>query len=474
MSKRKVLIKEFSDSIASKRKYWINKNSYFYNDDRTYHQFLIPPDLKVLDLGCGVGDLLNSCRPSMGVGIDISEKMVDVARKNYPNFHFLQGDVEDKELLGGLDGPFDIILLSDTIGYLEDYQSTLEALHSLCTSETRIIISYYSMYWEPILKIGEKLGLKMPSIEYNWISTADTLNFLHLAGFEQVKREWRQILPKRLLGLEFIINHILGSLPFIRRLSLRNYVVARSIQKVTSEKLSATVLIPCCNEAGNIENAIKRIPNFCEDLEILYVEGHSQDNTVEEIKRVIEAYPEKEIKFFQQDGKGKGDAVRKGFAHAQGDVLMILDADLTVSPEDLPKFYNAIVSGKGEYINGTRLVYPMEDEAMRFLNYWANRTFSVLFSWLLNQRITDTLCGTKVLTRDNYNKIVANRSYFGDFDPFGDFDLIFGASKLNLKIQEVPIRYAAREYGETQISRFRHGWLLLKMVFFAYRKLKII
>jgi len=474
MSKRKVLIKEFADKMASVRKHWINKNSYFHNDDQAYHQFLIPPDLKVLDLGCGMGDLLNACRPSIGVGIDISEKMVDAAKEQYPDHQFLHGDIEDKELLDNLEGPFDVILMSDTIGYLEDYQSTLESLHSLCSIETRIIISYYSMYWEPILEMGEKLGLKMPSIEYNWISTEDTLNFLHLAGFEPVKREWRQLLPKKLLGLGPLINHLFGALPFIRRFSLRSYVVARSIHKFSAEELSATVLIPCRNEAGNIENAVKRIPDFCDDLEILYVEGNSQDNTVEEIQRVIEVYPEKKIKFLQQDGEGKGDAVRKGFAHAKGDVLMILDADLTVPPEELPKFYDAIVSGKGEYINGTRLVYPMEEEAMRFLNFWANRIFSVLFSWLLNQRITDTLCGTKVLTRDNYNKIVANRSYFGNFDPFGDFDLIFGASKLNLKIQEVPIRYAAREYGETQISRFRHGWLLLKMVVFAYRKLKVV
>jgi glycosyltransferase involved in cell wall biosynthesis len=237
---------------------------------------------------------------------------------------------------------------------------------------------------------------------------------------------------------------------------------------------STTVLIPCRNEKGNIENAVKRLPNFCDDLEIIYVEGNSQDGTLDEIHRVIKAYPDKDIKVLVQDGKGKGDAVRKGFDNARGDILMILDADLTVPPEDLPKFYRAIVTGKGEYINGTRLVYPMDDQAMRFLNFWANRTFSVLFSWLLNQRFTDTLCGTKVLTKKNYEKIVSNRSYFGDFDPFGDFDLIFGATKLNLKVVEVPIRYAAREYGETQISRFRHGWLLLKMVFFAYKKLKII
>jgi glycosyltransferase involved in cell wall biosynthesis len=231
-------------------------------------------------------------------------------------------------------------------------------------------------------------------------------------------------------------------------------------------------VIPCRNERGNIEAAVKRLPRFCEDLEIIFVEGHSADGTLLEIERVIGAYPHYDIRAFVQPGKGKGDAVRKGFSEARGDVLIILDADLTTPPESMPRFYDAIATGKGEFINGSRLVYPMEKDAMRFLNHAANRIFSLLFSWLLNQRFTDTLCGTKVLSRRNYQIIAANRSYFGDFDPFGDFDLIFGASKLNLKVLEVPVNYLSRSYGETQISRFRHGLLLLRMVVFAFRKLK--
>jgi glycosyltransferase involved in cell wall biosynthesis len=175
----------------------------------------------------------------------------------------------------------------------------------------------------------------------------------------------------------------------------------------------------------------------------------------------------------QGDGIGKGDAVRKGFAAATGDVLMILDADLTVPPEDLPKFFEALTSGKGEFINGTRLVYPMERQAMRTLNHLGNKFFSLAFTWLLEQRFRDTLCGTKVLFRRDYERIAANRHYFGDFDPFGDFDLIFGASRLNLRIVEVPVRYRERTYGVTNISRFRHGWLLLRMCLVAFRKLKL-
>ena len=471
---RKKQIQQKSDELAKNRDKWIKKNNYFYSNDHSYMQFLVGEGKRVLELGCGTGQLLNKLIPSYGVGVDLSANMVSIAQQNYPNLEFIQGDLEDESLISSLQGPFDFIILSDTIGYLDDCENAFAGLHSLCTPDTRLIISYYSWRWQPLLTLGEKIGLKMPSVEMNWLSTEDTMGFLHLADFETVKREWRQLVPRSLFGLGSFINRFIGTLPLIRRLALRNYLVARPVRDVKLRQVSTTVLIPCRNEKGNIENAVKRLPDFCEDLEILYVEGNSQDGTLDEIHRVIEAYPDKDIKVLVQDGKGKGDAVRKGFDHARGDILMILDADLTVPPEDLPKFYKAISSGKGEYINGTRLVYPMDDQAMRFLNFWANRTFSVLFTWLLNQRFTDTLCGTKVLTKKNYEKIVANRSYFGEFDPFGDFDLIFGATKLNLKIVEVPIRYAARDYGETQISRFRHGWLLLKMVLFAYKKLKII
>jgi SAM-dependent methyltransferase len=474
LSKRKQAIQANADTLAASRDAWIDRNGFYYRDDRAYMRFLVRAGQRVLELGCGTGELLNALEPSYGVGVDLSEKMVETARGQFPHLEFRQGDIEDPETIAALGGPFDVIVLSDTIGYLDDCAQTLESLHCLCTPATRVVIAYYGWFWEPLLNLAELIGWKMPTVEVNWLSTEDTMGFLHLADFEPVRREWRQIVPRRLLGLGSLLNRFVGTMPVIRRLSLRNYLVARPLRNAALPEPSVTVLIPCRNERGNIENAVRRLPRFASDMEILYVEGHSQDGTLDEIRRVIGAYPELDIKLLVQDGKGKGDAVRKGFANARGDILMILDADLTVPPEDLSKFYAAIASGKGEFINGSRLVYPMQDQAMRFLNFLANRTFSWLFTWLLNQRYTDTLCGTKVLSRRNYEILYANRSYFGDFDPFGDFDLIFGAAKMNLKVIEVPIRYAAREYGETQISRFRHGWLLLKMVVFAYRKLKII
>jgi glycosyltransferase involved in cell wall biosynthesis len=269
-----------------------------------------------------------------------------------------------------------------------------------------------------------------------------------------------------------VINRFFAPLPLINNLCLRHYTLCRSLRQRAPEPTSATIVIPARNERGNIEPAVRRIPRFVNDLEIIFVEGHSNDGTWEEIERVAAAYSDLDIKARRQPDKGKADAVFTGFDGARGEVLIILDADLTAPPEQLPKFWDAIASGKGEFVNGTRLVYPMEQQAMRFLNLIANRIFSVLFSWLLSQRFTDTLCGTKALRKSDYLRLKQGRGYFGNFDPFGDFDLIFGASKLGLKAVEVPIRYASRTYGQTQISRFRHGLMLLRMVLFAFMRIK--
>jgi len=483
LSARKMAIRDFAEDSATDRADWRRRNQGYYDDDRAYMRFLVPSGLSVLDLGCGDGELLAALSPKLGVGVDFSPAMLEQARAANPDMIFELGDVEALSEIQGLllahngGKPYDVIVLSDTMGYLDDCQATLEALHGLCGPETRIIIAYYSHLWEPVLRIGETIGLKMRQPEVNFLGAQDITSILHLADFEPIKSEWRQIVPKKLLGIGTLINRFIGTLPIIRKLALRHYVVARSDRAVRPHNLSATVLVPCRNEKGNIESAVTRLPRFADDIEVLYVEGNSSDGTFEECERVRDHYAKPEnggwdIKVFKQPGKGKGDAVRKGFDEARGDVLMILDADLTMPPEELPKYYKAIQEGKGEFVNGTRLVYPMEKGAMRFLNYWANRTFALIFSFLLNQRFTDTLCGTKVLTRKDYQSLIAGRDYFGEFDPFGDFDLIFGAAKLNLKIVEVPIRYADRTYGEPQISRFRDGWLLLKMVVFAWRKLK--
>ncbi len=450
-------------------------NAAYRKDDQKFMQFLIPPGKRVLELGCGRGDLLAALKPSCGVGVDFSAKTVARAKELHPDLHFVLGDVENPATMAGVDGPFDYIVIADTIGMFEDIDGTLRLVHDLCAPSTRIIIAYYSHLWEPILKLGEVLKLKSRQSQINYIATADFLNLMDLADLEAICHEQRQLIPLRWFGIGPFINRFIAPLPGIRQLCLRTYIVGRPVRQFPDRKFSVSIVIPCRNEKGNIESAIQRMPKFARTQEILFVEGNSSDGTFEECERVRDAYRDSwDIKVLKQDGKGKGDAVRKGFAAATGDVLMILDADLTMPPEALPKYHAIIETGKAEFVNGTRLVYPMEDEAMRPLNLIANRFFAYLFSYLVNTRLTDTLCGTKVLLRKDYEALAKERAYFGNFDPFGDFDLIFGAAKQNLKIVETPIHYMARTFGETQISRFRDGWLLLKMVWFAYRKLKAV
>lgn len=458
------------DRLAEERDYWQKKADYYYENQWRYFRFLVPEGQKVLEVGSGLGDLLAALKPCRGVGIDISPRMIEISSERHPELEFNCMDAEDLNF----DEKFDVIVITDVIGHFNDIQNVFMTLKPCCHERTRLIINYYNFLWEPIFRLAERLNMKMPQKNINWLPPADINNLLDLAGFKTIKIERRTLLPKRIPFLSSLFNRFLATLPGLRKMCLSNFVVAMPAVKEGSEDCSVSIIIACRNEKGHIEDGIRRIPEFGSHQEIIFVDGHSTDGTQEEIQRVVELFPDKDISLMVQDGKGKGDAVRKGFAAAKGDVLMILDADLTMPPEDLPKFYQALIGGKGEFINGCRLVYPMEDKAMRFLNILGNKFFAMAFSWLLNQRIKDTLCGTKVLYKKDYDRIVDGRKYFGDFDPFGDFDLLFGASKLNLKIVELPIRYRERVYGDTNISRFRHGWLLLKMTVYAFFKLKAI
>ncbi|MBF0122613.1 MAG: glycosyltransferase [Candidatus Omnitrophica bacterium] len=462
-------IADHYDSISQRYARFSARRRYYTKLREKQYRYFIPEGKRVLEVGCGSGDILASLKPCLGVGVDLSPQMIEIARASHPELSFIVGPLaalppKDK---------FDYIILSGLLGELDDIEDFLFSLRAFCSADTRIIIEYHNYLWQYFLKISGYLGLSIPRLEQNWLTYRDILNFLTLTDFEGIKKERSVLCPIQIWGISWLINKFLSKLPLFNALSLNNYIIARPLFD-HGRDFSVTILVPCRNEKGNVEAAVTRTPAFGTKQEFIFVEGHSSDGTYEEVERIIKKYPQKDIKLYKQPGKGKGDAVHFGFGHAQGDILMILDADLTMPPEDLPKFYHAIRTNKGEFINGCRLVYPMEKQAMRFLNLVANKFFGLFFSWLLGQRFKDTLCGTKVIFRHHYNELVANRSYFGDFDPFGDFDLIFGAIKLNLKVIEVPIRYREREYGTTQIQRFRHGLLLLRMCWVAMKKIKFL
>lgn len=463
-------IRQEMDQIAPDRSRLIRNNSYYYERLLKFLTLNIPEGKSIIEIGCGNGYLFRHLKPSRAVGIDFSPVMIKCAKEQNPEFEFYVMDAEEIEI----DEKFDFVIISDTIGYFEDVQKALENVKTVCHSETRIIITYINFLWLPVLSLAEFLGLKMKASRNNWMNIRDINNLLSLAGFEEIRSGRMTLLPVGFPLISNFVNNYPANLPPINKLCLVSFIISKPITAKAEDK-TVSIVVPARNEMGNIEQIVKRIPSMGSETEVIFVEGHSDDSTLEEIERVCNSYsgPLK-LKYFVQEGKGKADAVRKGFAESGGDILMILDADMTVPPEDLTKFYNGIINGKGEFLNGSRLIYPLEKDAMRTLNMLGNIFFSVMFSWILNQNIKDTLCGTKVFTKSDYEKIKAAKNYLGDFDPFGDFDLIFGAAKSNLKFREIPIRYKARVYGETNISRFKHGWMLLKMTFYAMNKFKFI
>jgi len=461
------------DAVARKMDNWRGWGGYYHQRLEQIYRFLVSPGQRILEIGCAQGDLLAALQPSVGIGIDFSAEMIARARRRHPDLRFVHADACEA---GSLNEQFDVIVLSDLINDLWDVQAVFESLHPLMLPTTRVIINSYSRLWELPLALAEKLGLGKPTLYQNWLTVEDIANLLYLADLELI-RHWAEILwPLPMPVLASLANRYLVRLWPLGYLAMSNFFVARPAPKpkASEKEPLVSVIIPARNEAGNIPHIFARVPEMGRGTELIFVEGHSRDDTYGAIEKASAEHPDRRCKLLRQTGIGKGDAVRLGFEHASGEILMILDADLTVPPEDLPRFYEALVSGKGEFINGVRLVYPMEKQAMRFANLLGNKFFSLAFSWLLGQPVKDTLCGTKALWKSDYEKIKANRAYFGDFDPFGDFDLLFGAAKQNVKIVDLPIRYRERTYGTTNIQRWKHGWLLLRMVAFAGKRLKFV
>ncbi|MDY6824901.1 MAG: bifunctional class I SAM-dependent methyltransferase/glycosyltransferase family 2 protein [Thermodesulfobacteriota bacterium] len=440
---------------------------------KRFYRTLVPENLKVLELGSGYGDLLAVLKPETGVGVDFSVAMVRRAARKHPAQWFVCADIHALPVKGH----FDIIVLSDIINDLWDVHTVLCEVRHLCHPDTRIILNCFNNLWRVPIFMARALGRTVPFLEQSWFTPADIDNLLDLSGWEQIKIESAILLPINVPVISALANRFLAKFPPFSWCCITNFIVARpgpqGMQETRSPPL-VSVIIPAKNEAGNIKDIFQRtfLPGHA--VELIFVEGHSTDNTYAVIQETIDGWPAGQCRLLRQPGKGKADAIRSGFDAARGDVLAILDADLSVPPEYLPRFVDTLVSAKGEFINGVRLVYPMEGESMRFLNMVGNKFFSVLFTWLLGQPVKDTLCGTKVFWKKDYERMKELGRRFGKADPFGDFDLLFGASALNLKIVDMPVRYCKRRYGKTNIKRWKHGWILLKMAAIAARRIKFM
>jgi len=433
---------------------------YYYKQLEALLHFVIPADARLVQIGSGDGDLLSHLNAKEKVGIDCSKELISNATKKHPTIEFIEDDFWNLRT----SRTFDYALISEVTDSLRDVEIVLKETRKLINDQGRLVVVARNYWWQPLFRLARLLSFgKTHGPFKSLLKLRDLENLLYVSGFEVVIKGRGILMPVYIPLISAFFNRFLVHIPPFSFLGAVQYVVARPFP-IPRQDASVSLIVAARNEKGNIENIIKRIPDFGKSLEIVIVEGNSSDGTWEEMQRVQKMYAgAKQITLAKQDGKGKWDAVKKGFSIATGELLIILDADMTVPPEDMPRFYNVFAEGRGDFVNGSRRIYPMEKGAMRFLNTWGNRFFAIALSIILRQRFTDTLCGTKVIRKSDYERIASIRSYFGKPDPFGDFELLFGASKLNLKITELPIRYMDREYGEPQISRFKDGFVLLKL-----------
>jgi len=457
------------EESAQRRERSIHRNRYYYDAVKRLLRYIIEPGKRVLEVRCATGHLLDAVKPSYGVGIEISEQMVAIARAKYPHLHYVRSDPETLEL----DEKFDYVLFShifDTV----DLLGALKRIHKCCHQDTRLVIYSYNYLWQPVLELASRWGLRATTFEPNWVSEYDVKAFLDLAGFEAVRTHRRLLFPKWIPLVSYLLNGLLASLPGFRRLCLVQITVARlkpAAKKM--DEISVSVIIPCRNERDNVLPAVERMPQMGKHTEIIFCDDKSNDGTGAEVERLIKKYPERDIRLVEGPAICKAENVWTGFRAARGDVLMILDGDLAVMPEELPYFLTALASGTGEFINGSRLVYPIPEHAMKFSNMVGNKLFGALFSYLLDQRIKDTLCGTKVLWRKDWLRIEPDLGNWGIQDRWGDYELLFGASKLHLPIRDLPVHYQERIYGVTKMTRvFSNGMRMLGICWGAWRRLK--
>ena len=472
-------IEAYYDALGPDRDQWIERSRYYYDGINDLLCSIVPPEKHVLDIGCGSGDVLGAMRPCDGVGVDLSRAMVELAASKFPNLDFVGQAAEtlrlpDFEVDSG-EGGFDFVTLVNVVGELTDVLGTFKRLRPLVRPDSRIVIVYYNHLWEPLAGPAARFGWKLDNPTQNWLSLDDLAGFLDIAGFEVVTTGSRMPCPKYVPWIAPILNEGLGRLPLFDRLGFVRYLVARPVVPLSrpAKDYSCSVIVPCKNEQDNIQEIPPRVPTMGAFTEIVFVDDQSTDATRAGIEQMMAEQPDSRIELADGPGQGKGAAVRAGMEVATGDVLMILDADMTVMPEDLPAFFEAITENRGEFINGTRMVYPLFENAMRPANILGNKLFALLFSFLLGQRITDTLCGTKVVMRLDYEKIRASRPLFRGVDEWGDYDWIFGAAKNNLRIVELPVHYVERVAGETKMNRrLRNAWVMLKMCGLAFRTLR--
>lgn len=457
----KEIVKKHFDLIAKDYDGWKKKNSYYYNSLRSLVRRVVRSDSKVLEIGCATGEILACSNPSVGVGIDVSSRMIEIAKKKFPQHTFICSAIENFEY----SGTFDYIIMVDLIDHVYDIIDVFESVYKFCHPNTKIILATINPWWEPVLSLLEKVKLKMPEGPHNFIEKRNLIKVIEFLDFTVSYSGYLLLFPVSFPLISFLANTIGVKIWGLNKFSLVQYMVLRPSPKNNNNfGFGCSVIIPCYNEAENIEEVITRIPKMGKETEIIVVNDGSTDETANIVRCLQKKH--KGLKLIDYpENKGKGVAVEKGFNAATQQILMILDADMSVLPEVLPRFFNLLNKGGYDFINGTRMIYPMQDQAMRFLNLLGNKISGLIMTFLTGQNLTDTLCGTKALYKKDYKYIKMG------LHKWGDFDLLFGTAKLGNKIVEIPVHYMSRKAGESKMKPLKHGLHVLKAYGVGFKKL---
>ena len=439
-----------------------NKNKYYYDHIRHILDRYVSKGKTVVDLGCGHGSLLAHTQPSRGLGLDISERMIEYARYKFPQLEFKTTAIEDISL----GETFDYVLMINVLDHLHDMWDVLKGVENLVHEGSLICITTLNPLWQPIFSIAETLKLKMPEGPHNYVQIDDIINLLKIFDYSVLKKEIILPVPKKIPILSDLLNAVVSHIPGLRNLGAVQVVIARKEVSSPERSYSCSVIVPCHNEEKNVHECAETIPQMGKGTEVIFVNDGSTDETENELYKITQRYPHIKVVSYKEN-KGKGHAVRKGFEQATGDILMIFDADLTVPAADLHEFYYPLAHHKAEFVNGSRLMYPIERLAMRTLNLWGNFFFGMLVSWLIGQRLTDTLCGTKAFFRKEFHRMKIQ------MDKWGDFDFLFSTKELNLKLVEIPIHYKMRRTGISKMKTFQHTLLLSRVCLWAFLNLTL-
>jgi len=447
----KSIIKDYFERVAPDWEQWQRKNPLYHSCLTHLIGGMIPPGSKVLELGSGVGDLLASLGPSSGMGLNFAQALTDRALQKHPQLEFHTVDVDSVILPRSFEPQY--VVMTNMLDYVYDVWDTMESLKPAIREQTLLIITTNNPLWAPLLRLASKLGLRFPESPRNFITNKDICSVLHLQGFDIVEDGFTLPVPKRIPVIGTLLNAVVPEVPILCFVSSVQYIAARP--RVARPPLSCSVVIPCHNEAGNIQECLRRVPQMGSWTEIVVVDDGSTDETCEKVKEIM-VHDSRVRLIVLEKNQGKAGAVRAGFEAANGDVLMILDADMAVTPEELLKFLAPLQEGTADFVNGTRLVYPMQGKAMKVANFIGNKGFCFLASKVIRQRVSDTLCGTKVFLKRDYLRMP-----LGGVERWGDFDLLFGAARLKLRILEIPVHYTERRAGKSKMRVMVDGWYFL-------------